>query len=360
MRPSRHRSPFTAPTTTGAARCLAHLQRSKWTKEVPVNMMQNHRRAFTITELFVCILIAILIVGILLPAFGQRRPRGGRQIKDGTQVRNIVQACFTFAESNKGVYPLPSTLDIAGLTLPSTTPGVADQNKDTTGNILALLIQGGGISPEICVSPAEASGFIRLDEGYETSRPAGAVNPDAALWDPKFAGTPEQGGNAQSLAPRIPGIGNNSYAHSPAFGGKRARWASTASQTEAAWGNRGPLYQGTTSSVAGWKLVQGAGGTDSVTLAIHGGRNTWEGNIGYNDSHVEFETRPDPTTITYNRARGGAPVTVPDNLFVDETDDVTRNGDTRPDSLAGANQFLAMISRIDNSATVPALKLFKD
>ena len=199
------------------------------------------------------------------------------------------------------------------------------------------------------------------------------MNPTKALWDPKFAGTPEQGGNAQSLGPRTVGIGNNSYAHCTAFGGKRARWSATGNTTEATWGNRGPAYQGTTaptpvtSTSSAWKLSaagQTPPGVDSVTLAIHGGRKTWEGNIGYNDAHVEFETRPDPTTITYKRAKPPAGQTAQsafDNLFVDETDDVT--GDTIANSLVGSNQFLAMISRVDAAVlagAAPSLKLFKD
>ena len=325
----------------------------------------NARRAFTVIELVVVILVCLVIAGLLLPATGRPGRHNSRQIKCGTQVRNIVQACFTFATSNKEQHPLPSQLDIAGQTLPSETDGVADTRKDTTGNILAILIQGGGISPQICVTPQEASTAVRIDEGYESTSPTGTVKPMNALWDPKFAGTPDQGGNAQSLAPRTAGIGNNSYAHCPPFGGKRARWTSSASTTEAAWGNRGPGYQETTARGKDWTL-SAAGqippGVDSITLAIHGGRKTWEGNIGYNDAHVEFETRPDPTTITYRRA-GARATAVPDNLFVDETDDITRNGDTDPDSLVGSNQFLAVISRVDAAVladAVPTLKLFKD
>jgi type II secretory pathway pseudopilin PulG len=305
----------------------------------------------------VVIAIIALLVGILLPALGKAR-QSARQIKCGTQVRNLVQACFTFATSNKESYPLPSTLDKANQTI---NVAATDQfKKDTTGNIMAILIQGGGISPEICVTPAEASGSIRIDEGYESTNPTGTATPASALWDPKFGGAPTQTATTGSLAPRVTGIGNNSYAHCPPFGGKRSRWTSSASTTEACWGNRGPGYQGTTNPTTGWRL-NAAGtnppGVDSVTLAIHGGRNTWEGNIGYNDAHVEFETRPDPTTITY-RKMSGSPLTVPDNLWVSETDDATYNSTNG--NLSGTNQFLCIVPSVSGTESNTTITFYKD
>jgi len=312
-------------------------------------------RGFTLIELLVVIAIIALLVGILLPALGKAR-QSARQIKDGTQVRNLVQACFSFATSNKDNYPLPSVLDKANLTITAITTPADAFKKDATGNIMAILIQGGGISPEICVSPAEASGSVRIDEGYESTFTGANAN---FLWDPKFGGTPFQAATGGTLAPRVPGIGNNSFVHVPAFGGKKSRWTSSAATTEACWANRGPTYIGTMYPTAGWRLaIAGANppGVDSVTLAIHGGRNTWEGNVGYNDAHVEFETRPDPTTITYRRT-SGSPLTVPDNLFVNETDEAGANASN---ALGSSNQFLCAINTITGSEAAVLLNLWKD
>jgi hypothetical protein len=55
---------------------------------------------------------------------------------------------------------------------------------------------------------------------------------------------------------------------------------------------------------------------NSLTFLIHGSRTKWEGNIGYNDNHVNFETTLD-AGATYTGAGGKKR---PDLLFLDEPD----------------------------------------
>ena len=76
-----------------------------------------------------------------------------------------------------------------------------------------------------------------------------------------------------------------------------------------------------------------AKGTSSITLAIHGSRNTWEGHIAYNDNSVRFETDPAPTHNPFTFVTGTNPPRTsnpqPDNLFVSE-DDAMIVGDSYP------------------------------
>ena len=292
--------------------------------------MKKHR-AFTLIELLVVIAIIALLVGILLPALGKVRGTS-RQLKCSTQVRGVIQSMIVWSQQQQDSYPLPSLVDNPSNPTVKYTTSPVEEN--TTSNIFSLMIFAGTIQPELMVSPAEASPSVAVMANYQYSNPTTAqtAKPADALWDPGWKGTPlpidKFGQNAASTN----NGSNNSYGHLVPFGKRAARWAATISTTEAVFGNRGPTYQNAESNDAApspsggrWTLSSannGVFGTASITLLIHGGRTTWEGNEGYNDGHVTFETKPTPDGVTYQTSTGSGTTssTNPDNLFVIETD----------------------------------------
>lgn len=252
-----------------------------------------------------------------------------RQIKDAAHVRGIHQALVIFANNNQDQYPLPSALDIENATV-ALGEGEDARSKDLTNHIFSMLIFQGSVSPELCVSPAETNDRIRIDKNYSYDTPAKAAKPEDALWDPAFAA---------DFTAKV--VGNFSYGHIQTSDGRLKMWTNTFDAREAVLGNRGPEVD-----AAG--IIRGEkGNVDKVTtkneksktFGIHGGPNTWEGNIAFNDNHVDFLTTLKPPTdskgkaITYNLDEKGEKK-ADDVLFYDETD-----------AYEGTNIFLGIFTK---------------
>ena len=252
--------------------------------------------------------VVMLGIGIFLPALGKAR-QSAMQLKDGTQVRAIMQASSIFAQDNRGTFPIPSLLDAGN------TTEAADVDKDRTGSVLSALCYQQVIMPEICVSPAEL-GQVKVHQGYNAFRPMHALDPAAALYDPTMKGSPR---DVAGIPLPDQGFGHNSYAHSSFAGARRQLWRDNFSGATPIWANRGPVYTGT--------IAMGTGptGHGSDANKLFGKTGQWEGNVAFGDGRVVFTLTASSQGASYMNASGR----VPDNIFYDEADELADSFDKR-------------------------------
>lgn len=269
------------------------------------------------------------------PAGGLLRSRSAaRELKTSTQLRLIGQALFMHANNWKDRFPVPSARDANGATIniPGDTrrPGGPATVKDNTGNMLSILIFDNMISPDMVIHPGEQSSSVAIDTKYEHSAPTRAARPKDAVWDPGFAGTPIDSGPG---APRRkPGTSNNSFAttiFANVPGNDKARsWQADYSASSVLVSSRGPAYVETSTPASGtWTLAPRGStppGVESVTLAIGGLPDAWTGMAAYGDGSARRLDRPEAEDVVMSsNGPGGSVRNVPDNIFVNETNDAT-------------------------------------
>lgn len=257
-----------------------------------------HQRAFTLLELLVTLILVAVLLAILLPMTAGSH-RGGRQVKDATQLRQIHTAFLTWSRAFGGRFPTPglitATLDPAGAT-------VENDSLNTHANLYAASLSQNYFSAQLCISPAESSEKVKPATDYDYTKYA----PSAGIfWDSSFRAD-------------LDTTSNLSYGTMHLAGARLTRqWRESLDSRFAVLGNRG-VRDGSTDPA-----VYGA----SKTLRIHGSSNSWEGNIVYNDNHVAFET----SFFSPNAAKLGPRGTVEDNFFRDDPEG------------AGADMWLTMI-----------------
>jgi hypothetical protein len=287
------------------------------------------RRAFTLVELATC--LAAIAAGACVFAVSaglqpevdkkgdpkvsgdpevikaeKERKSKADQIKDSTHIRGLHQSFVVFAQNNGDKFPLPSQLDKADATIKA-----QGADKDTTANIISILVYNGFFGPELCVSPAESNDKIKVDDDYSYINPVKSAKPEAALWDPAFSADFSDGNT-----------GNFSYAHLMPSKPRLDLWGSKKfDATLPIIGNRAPkitavTYQGEADKK---KAVCEVGG-NSKTYAIHGPAESWEGNIAFNDNHVEYVTELGYSRRGFKDEKG---TTFPDAMFFNEDSDPT-------------------------------------
>ncbi|MCH8150815.1 MAG: prepilin-type N-terminal cleavage/methylation domain-containing protein [Planctomycetes bacterium] len=284
----------------------------------------NRKRGFTLIELLTVMAIIALLIGLLLPALAQARKKA-QLSKDQAQIKQIHTSWITFAREFNGAFPTPGLInrlptDLGDGAGPQEIPGRGPEDivANTSANMYSACIMQNYFTPQLCLGPTEPSGFVIVMDNYNWSE----YHPiDDVYWDDDFE-------------TRLQAVCHTSYAHTPIAGErKRKEWRDSLTSKFAVLGNRA-VEDGEQTS--GSTLYE-----QSITLEIHGGRKQWMGNIAYNDNHLEIHQSFTPEGIFYlDLSDPGAQVSVPDNLFNNQTGTSQQVGD-------GYDIWLALISNIE-------------
>jgi prepilin-type N-terminal cleavage/methylation domain-containing protein len=257
------------------------------------------RNGFTLIELLVVMAIIALLLGLLLPALAKARA-SARQVKDATQLNQTHKGWLIMSTDYNDIFPTPGLVNRCG-----DTPGKGpeDQSVNSHANLYAATISAEYATPQLLVSPSEASANVAIASTYDIE----AYSPPLdKFWDTN--GFSRFKADLQQTC-------NTSYGTCLLYGDRKSRqWRKSLDSKFAVLGNRGienssydeDTYLG------------------SKTLQIHGTRKEWIGNICYNDNHVELTRTFAPSTLAQINDGG---VVVEDTLFAEDVDLGGEGGD---------------------------------
>lgn len=295
-------------------------------------------KGFTLVELLVVVSIIALLVGLLLPALSRVRD-SARQVKCATNVRGIHQGLVAWSQDDDGQYPLPERTD-PDYNSEEWDDGILNESTNRTGNIWSMLIFNKVLNTEIFITPAETNVNIRkprmgfgkdyAEFHFEGPLASPTLTRFQAVYDPQFKGSASEFDKAAEVDTESPQglatpkeVGHNSYAHATVCGARLgSQWNTFApSPIIPVVGNRGPMFNEIYPTVEPSLNDEARAdfGIRSLTLAIHGGRATWEGNVVYNDGHTEFLSQANPDgqrRIEFGNDDVNSRIN--DNIFIDE------------------------------------------
>ena len=289
------------------------------------------KRAFTLVELLVVVAIIALLVGLLLPALAKAQ-QTAKTVKDSNQIKQIHTAMVGRANESKGKMPTPgliNRLSYNGQQIPG--EGEEDFAQNKTQNLYSACVAQQLFNTDILIGATEVNQVVKpyTNYNYAAYRPAGD-----SYWDP----------NMKAKIDAAPGADecHTSYSHLILCGLRKSQhWRNNLDSARPHFSTRG-CKNG---------KITGDDYEFSPTLRLHGPQKSWEGNVCFGDTHMEFvETfRPDGVFYECGNFNGGN--LTKDNLFAcggttdnkefDSTGCVDVNG-SAPQAWAGGDTMLGI------------------
>ena len=278
------------------------------------------KRGFTLIELLVVMAIIALLIGLLLPALAKARATA-RQLKDGAQIKQVHTGWVVFSRQFDGIFPTPGLALRNPIAGQGFVIGRGTENlfQNTTANIHSLCIMNNMYGPELLLGTTEPNAAITVKDNYNYEFYDVSFQPVPRLWD-------------TSMQANLNGQCHVSYSSMPLVGDrKRQEWRESFNSKFAILGNRGPQLGTSSNPRPPYR---------SLTYEIHGGRNQWVGNIGFNDNSVRVFDALAPEGIDFLNS---ANELTRDYLFRNDTEPAQAN------SIVGRDSWLVMVSQLTGS-----------
>ncbi len=268
------------------------------------------KRAFTLVELLVVVAIIALLVGLLLPALAKAQA-AAKTVKDSNQIKQIFTAMMGKANESKGKLPIPGLvhrMPVNGTAIPG--EGEEDYGKNRTQALYSLCVAQNLFNTDILVGPTEVNPVVQVYQNYNYN----AYKPAAqTYWDgdlPTQGQTSTTAGLLAKINAQADGQASNvchtSYAHMVLCGWRKEQhWRNIMDSSKGMMCTRGTANG----------VTVGDAYEQSPTLRLHAAPKSWEGNLCFGDTHMEFiETmRPDGVFFECGNYNGGN--LSKDNLF---------------------------------------------
>ena len=321
------------------------------------------KRAFTLVELLVVVAIIALLVGLLLPALAKAQATA-KTVKDSNQIKQIHTAMVGKANETKGGrLPIPGLINrraYGNQQIPG--EGEEDVVKNRTPCLYSACVAQNLFNTDILIGPTEVNQAVRVYASYNYN----AYNPaQDTYWD----GDVGNGGTipaviTQGLRANIAALPGSaapadechvSYSHLLLVGLRKTQY----------WRNNldsGRPHMSTRGCRNG--VVTGDEYNFSPTLRLHASPKSWEGNVCFGDTHMEFSETFRPDGVMYECGNFNNGNLTKDNLFAcagtnpaeftgQGCVDVGSTGTAAP--MAGGDTMLAIHAGATNSTGTTAI-----
>jgi hypothetical protein len=284
--------------------------------------------AFSRADIVVSSLLAVSLP-LLLGCPLARAQQAARVEKDANMLAQIHKACLIWSQNDPNGW-LPSPGRINRFTDPriGRQPGYGPENwkKNSTGHLYSAMIGQGYFNADFCISPVEANPVVAQ---FGENADDGAISYDYTQIDPAIdiywmgdtadpvqvgEGTPPVGAANLVFLSKINraapyGRSHCSYAHLQLCGDRKTKtWRNNQDSSKPVFSTRGAKNGDTTTDEY----------RKSWTLLMMGPETEWQGNICFNDNHVEYSKNFYPANVTYEC---GDREPVKDNIFTWEFED---------------------------------------